>query len=250
MSCFVRGAGFNTCKSAYQRYNAGKFRAENKEAPGGVFRMPSCVCGGMNENCCYCHGSGEAGARRTFGRVVPRISNSASRSPVQCPICRVGVTKLQKHLRKTHIGAFNPLPKQKPIKNTPSESSELRSAPSKPQQAQTGTAPQVKLKVALPSSEVTICPVCDCAVKLENLASHVHPKWLLKTTRKSIRLEGSTESTARVTANKKRRPKRRKKNEVPSANIPTSLNPAVIKSRTLRNVGSWPMQGGGLRVQP
>lgn len=69
--------------------------------------MRSCVCGGSNENCCWCFGSGyiregqraprwvgDSSSLRTRGR----LGRSRPRKP--CPICNALVTRLQKHIKQ------------------------------------------------------------------------------------------------------------------------------------------------------
>ena len=83
--------------------------------------MKSCTCGGVNENCYRCQGSGEVGRRP--GQVGRRVH---LRSVVRRRVVRASVQS-----SRPQVAVSGPLPQQKPTGNTPPEGGELRGAAGK-----------------------------------------------------------------------------------------------------------------------
>ena len=90
--------------------------------------MRSCVCGGSNENCRWCSGSGyiREGQGAPRGRVATssrlgRASRSA-RPRKSCPVCGVLVGRLQRHLNRVHNSSTAPAAQQNaPIEALPAQ---------------------------------------------------------------------------------------------------------------------------------
>ncbi len=217
--------------------------------------MKSCICGGMNENCRYCRGSGQggrrvhlrrraAGSRRGVRASVQSSGAQVAKNPVsnfRCPMCGATVRNLrnlQKHLKKVaHTAVFCPLPQQKPTRNTPQHGGELRGAASNLQRARAETVPQVRSKVSLHSSGMTSCPVCSSTLKSKNLASHMS-----RVHRADSPIGQGTRAQAHVKVSKKYRKRQRGLANLfklgRSANIPSSLG--RIPDFEFR----WPVGGG------
>src|SRR5438105_6459174 len=80
---------------------------------------------------------------------------------IPCPICRVLLKTLQRHLRKVHVGAFSEWPRAVLAKG--------HYGVPKPRADQTSggtSAPQR-------SQEIMLCPVCEIRVKTTKLPIHM-----------------------------------------------------------------------------
>ena len=78
----------------------------------------SCVCGGSNENCRWCFGSGYIregqGAPRGRQATSSRLGRKgrSARPRNSCPVCGLLVARLQRHLNKVHNGSTAPAAQQ------------------------------------------------------------------------------------------------------------------------------------------
>jgi hypothetical protein len=181
--------------------------------------MPTCVCGGMNENCMWCNGSGESRhlSRRLAGLRTSKRTQRSLAPLEKCPLCGVGVRKLAKHLRKTHSETSGaPDASQAKVSLTP----QRVLSPSPPQQepcsVPTSASPAngKAVKASSPSRRKNrFGPVVDGKSPLGQAALQ------LKHIRESpIKPVGSVSNPAQ-----KRARKRRKK--PPTANVPSFLGP-------------------------
>jgi len=65
--------------------------------PTGRIMSRSCTCGGNNENCMFCYGTGTIQGMRSFSSVPAYPIHRQ-----KCPACGCSVTKLLRHLKKAH----------------------------------------------------------------------------------------------------------------------------------------------------
>jgi hypothetical protein len=128
--------------------------------------MRSCVCGGSNENCCWCSGSGYIregqGAPRGWVATSSRLGRASrsARPRKNCPVCGVLVGRLQRHLNRVHNPSTAPAAQQ----NAPIE------AP--PAQAQR-TTEAVPARPTLNRTSMKSCPLCNAQIREDRFQSHV-----------------------------------------------------------------------------
>ncbi len=141
--------------------------------------MPSCVCGGTNENCCWCFGSGyvrEGGGAVAFYRHRGRCASRLTRPLKACPVCNVSVRRLKRHLQKAH----NVPPVQQPA--TPLQLEDPPLAPG------LSTMPSVPEKSASAGLSIKNCPLCKAQVREDRLQRHVSSRCPFRT-RKPTKVE-------------------------------------------------------------
>src|SRR6266567_1169769 len=141
--------------------------------------MKSCTCGGVNENCYRCQGSGEVGRRP--GQVGRRVH---LRSVVRRRVVRASVQS-----SRPQVAVSGPLPQQKPTGNTPPEGGELRGAAGKNTAANprldSSSSPVPKSMVPMRSRAATAapmksCPLCNCQVREDKLQKHMSSRCPLR----------------------------------------------------------------------
>jgi hypothetical protein len=70
----------------------------------------SCTCGGRNDNCRFCFGTGEREPREAYSLVRNGRRTRISQKLQVCPVCGVGVRHLVRHLNRTHPGRISAPP--------------------------------------------------------------------------------------------------------------------------------------------
>jgi hypothetical protein len=135
--------------------------------------MSSCVCGGTNENCRYCQGTGQSGVQfpmqsLRIDRTIGRRHKSRGRC---CPICGKTSLKLAKHLRNFHPEASRPLLPQPGIiraRQLTSENSLADSSASPLQESRTPTPLRATTR-----SLMKTCQLCNDQVREDRMQKHL-----------------------------------------------------------------------------
>jgi len=139
--------------------------------------MSSCVCGGTNENCRYCQGTGQSGVRlpvRSLCIDLTRTQSMGRRHKSRggcCPICGKTPLKMGKHLRNFHPEGSSPLLQETQITNAiqqAGENSRPGSSPSPLQESMTPTRP-----LATVSTPMKNCPLCNQQVREDRMQKHL-----------------------------------------------------------------------------
>lgn len=144
--------------------------------------MRPCCCGGSNENCCWCFGSGYIregqGAHEGQGGwhfalkrgSSPSLLSRSGRVRKSCPVCGAFVAKLQKHLNKVHNRSTAPAVQQ----NAPVES------PLTQVQRPTGAVAEepTRKRPGLQS-----CPLCNALVREDRFQTHISSRCPSRTTK-------------------------------------------------------------------
>ena len=141
--------------------------------------MRPCVCGGSNENCCWCFGAGFI----RDGESAPRwVSNPSSlrtrgrggrpRPRKPCPICNALVTRLQRHINKIHNRSTDQAIQQNTSFQTlPAKDQQISKAlPGSPQPRTSSSASE---KPAVKRHSMTNCPFCHAQVREDRLQRHL-----------------------------------------------------------------------------
>ncbi len=140
--------------------------------------MRSCVCGGSNENCCWCFGSGyiregqraprwvgDSSSLRTRGR----LGRSRPREP--CPICNALVTRLQKHINKTHNSSTGQGRQQDAsLQGPPAQEQQIGTAPPVSPQPRINS---VRQEPTVNGHAMTNCSLCNARVREDRLQRHL-----------------------------------------------------------------------------
>lgn len=213
----------------------------------------SCRCGGSNENCMFCFGTGTIEGAPSFSSVPSypmsavsrgrRITASSGkvRATVPCPACGIAVVKLQKHLNRVHpdyqtkdrgasaelgltAGSGAPSEKKQPdptghhiVQGSLAGSAK---APSNSKSTLRRPVPASKPKLQAAILPHTTCPHCGCPLKPHNVQSHVNTKCRKNPDTARIRAE---EARRKQLQAKSRKPKNRrwqKRTEDPKEKAP------------------------------
>ena len=181
--------------------------------------MSTCVCGGMNENCMWCNGSGERGhVSQRFPSLRTSKRSQRPLAPLErCPVCGVGVRKLGKHLKKAHPESSGAADASKTkIIVTPQQVV----SPPPPQQKPTSLAPpasaaseEARKRSSPTRRKKRFRPVVDAKSPLAIAALQ-----LKRIREMPIKPVGSISNPAKKRA-------RKKSKKPPTANVPSFLGP-------------------------
>jgi hypothetical protein len=167
----------------------------------------SCSCGGSNENCMFCYGSGVIDGAREVPSLVPRSGiggspGKKSRPLKACPVCGVRVRRLERHLNKSHNGQSMATPPPEASATT------IRMVPSVSSTRPVLKSPRVPPRTAVvkrhsdtPQAGLTVCSQCGARLLEKHLQRHfdrVHRamKQTLRSPLQDCRTTRSTEERA------------------------------------------------------
>lgn len=151
-----------------------------------------CTCRGGNPSCFRCGGwgylDGIGKGRASPGPTSVRTSHimlGRSRGKLEiCPICKIGVKRLKKHLLRAHEGKSAPPngAKFESVERQPTQNKECAKKistrlkpPTKPRSMPTDSPRRIQEGFSLEA-----CPLCDARVRASNLKRHVRTKHAAK----------------------------------------------------------------------
>jgi len=202
----------------------------------------SCSCGGSNENCMFCYGSGVIDGAREVPSLVPRSgvlgsSGRKSRPLKACPVCGARVRRLERHLNKAHNGQNKVTPSPEASATTVStavtgtSTRPVLSSPSVPAR----TAVAVRHSDNHPQG-FTVCSQCGARLLEKHLQRHfdkVHRAMKQQTLRS--RLHGS----GRAEPNKTAAPPDQLKNELLQEKLNRSMDATRGYAQSFREHGRY-----------
>jgi len=137
-----------------------------------------CTCGGRNDNCRFCFGSGVRPVGP--GQVQPyRASRRDISKPnyamAECPICLRLVLNLNGHTKAVHASRL------KANISPQNETKKTQLSPLLPTSEQCGattvklsnTAPQLAISRVLSRARLSSCSICGCSVRADHVESHI-----------------------------------------------------------------------------
>src|ERR1022692_4943369 len=150
-------------------YRGGRLRAGDSEGP----MSRSCTCGGSNENCMFCFGSGVIAGPRVVPPLVPSARTSPKRrrtrgtrtraSMTSCPVGSVAVQGSEQHQREVHGEQDKSIPTAIPpvpadTKFVPKES---------------GPSAEMLSSLSVGSLGYVFCRICQRQVKQDGIIEHL-----------------------------------------------------------------------------
>lgn len=133
----------------------------------------SCTCGGNNENCMFCFGSGVVEGPRVVPPLVPAARRSRGRRIARrartragtrsCPVCGVAVQRLEQHLRKVHGEQDKLIPETIPPVLASTEAVSKRPVPS----------PKMLSSLPVGGLGYVFCRICRRQVKQDEIVEHL-----------------------------------------------------------------------------
>ncbi len=203
----------------------------------------SCSCGGSNENCMFCYGSGVIDGARKVPSLVPRSgvlgsSGRKSRPLKACPVCGVRVQRLERHLNRAHNG-------QNKVTLSPEASATtVRMMAAGPYTGPVLTSPGVPAHTAVavrhadnPPQGFTSCPRCGARLLEKHL--HRHFDRVHKAMKQEIPRSRLVDRSGRPEPNMTAAPPDQLKNELFQEKINRSMDATRGYAQSFREHGRY-----------